>query len=180
MITDTRTDGLEEEGSEDERLLPLVYAKQTQMDEVIHRVHILEEEMKRKLGEMKRKIDRLEEEKIHMEEKPHRTIKEANSELRTYFDEKMREQDERFRRMEEAHEEEIKAIVEKQVHEEELAPRGSLQSSILGRVASTLALNDKYAGCLDEDTFSLMMVSKIYSRSWVLGWVSSKVFVTCN
>ncbi len=77
---------------------------------------------------------------------------------------------------------EMKALIENQIGEEgQTVIHGILQRSILSRVASTLALNDKDGDCLDEDTFSLMMVSKIYSRSWVLGWVSSsKVFVICN
>ncbi len=107
-----------------------------------------------------------------LEEKLHRTVEEAHNEFRTCLDEKMREQDERFRRMEEA-QEEMKAIVEKQALDEGgHSVLGSFQRSMFGRVASTLALNDKCEGCLDEDTFSLMMVSKVYSQSWVLAWVS--------
>ncbi len=44
----------------------------------------------------------------------------------------------------------------------------------LSRIASSLAL-DIEATSFTEDTFSLMMISKVNSQSWVLGVVSMHI-----
>lgn len=140
------------------------------------------------------------EEKLVRIEEAHDELKTSLDDKVKVQEEKLREQDEKISRMVEAHEDmksliakkaddeemksidgkvilleqEMKALVEKD--EEDVEHHASFSRSMaFTRVASTLALNNSDAGTLDEDTFSLMMVSKIYSRSWVLGWVSSKV-----
>ncbi len=91
----------------------------------------------------------------------------------------------RLHRMEQAHEE-LKALIERKgrgteqkieelktfVEQQVMVPesQGS-RRGMLTRVATTLCLVDTESS-LDADTFSLMMIAKVRSQSWILGLVS--------
>ncbi len=111
-----------------------------------------------------------------LEEKFVARIENAQNEMRALIGDEKRQTDEKFDRMEKAHEE-VKSLVENQAGDEPIAVASRRAVFSSNRIASMVFNNSSEEGAdgisLVEDTFSLMMVTKVCSQSWILGLVSS-------